>query len=254
MSGGLMRKGAWFAAACVLAIAAYYIARSPIAARFSLPLEPSVVAQPVGDLPNMPEKPVPQSYVLDGCPPEGRGGDPQLNVLKNRSDSAEYVPVSFDSLTSLTWPKSVEGLAMAQWPLSGRQFIEQYAGTPVSVEGYIANARDAAPDPATCSWTNSSYLDWHLTFTKNPRDARPQGVLVEVTPRVRMLHFWTMDVIHSLLIDDHVRVRISGWLYFDPEHAGDVGVTRSTLWEINPVMQIQVLDKNRWVPLESFSR
>ncbi len=79
-------------------------------------------------------------------------------------------------------------------------------------------------------------------------------MLAEVTPRVRLQRTWSMDSIHSLLINDHLRVRLSGWLYFDPEHPGDLGVTRSTLWEINPVMQIHVWDGARWVPLEGFAK
>ncbi len=140
---------------------------------------------------------------------------------------------------------------MADWPPASRDYIFQYAGTPISVEGYIVNLREGPPDSATCGWNNSSYLDWHLSFTKGPRDERTQSVLAEVTPRIRLKHRWTVDAIHTLIMGSHVPVRLSGWLYFDPEHPGDVGTTRSTLWEINPVMQIEVLDKARWVPLDS---
>ena len=154
----------------------------------------------------------------------------------------------------LTWPKNLERLPMSQWPASGRQFIEQYAGIPISVEGYIVNLRAGQPDPSNCDRTDGSYIDWHLAFTKGPRDDRSQGILVEITPRIRRQRDWSMADIHSLLINDHLRVRISGWLYFDPEHPGDLGVTRASLWEINPVMQIHVLDGSRWVPLEGFAR
>jgi hypothetical protein len=248
------RKTGLVAAGCVVIAAGVFALRGPLASGTLLQVPPSVVAQPVGDLPDLPDKPTPSSYALDGCPPEGKGGDPQLNFLKNRADAGNYMPVSFDSLMALTWPKNLERQPMDQWPDSGRMFIQQYAGTPISVEGYIATIREGTPDPADCSWTSSSYLDWHLAFTQNPRDDRAQSILAEVTPRVRLQREWTMDSIHALLIDNHMRVRLSGWLYFDPEHPGDVGVTRATLWEINPVMQIQVLDKNRWVPLEGMTK
>lgn len=250
MSGSFFRKSAWIAAGCAVIVMGYYLMRETLAGAVLPPIPASAAAQPVGDLPNIPKKQRPVSYTLDGCPPEGRDGDPALNVLKNRADPGDYVNVSFDSLTALTWPKNVERLPMSQWPEAGRMFISQYAGTPVSVEGYIVGVREGLPESATCNWTSNSYLDWHLYFTKNPRDERSQALLAEVTPRMRMQREWTMEAVHSLLIDDHMRVRLSGWLYFDPEHPGDVGLTRATLWEINPVMQIQVLDKARWVPLE----
>ena len=124
----------------------------------------------------------------------------------------------------------------------------------MTVEGYIVGLREGLPDPADCNWGASSYRDWHLSFTKIPRDPRSQSMLAEVTPRIRMTHRWTINSIHALIMDRHVTVRLSGWLYFDPEHPGDLGLDRSTLWEINPVMQIEVLNKDRWVPLDTLAK
>ena len=70
---------------------------------------------------------------------------------------------------------------------------------------------------------------------------------MEVTPRVRLDHKWTIDLIHAVFMGDHLPVRISGWLYFDPEHPDDVGQIRATLWEIQPVMQIEVFQKGQWL-------
>ncbi|HEX8991481.1 MAG TPA: hypothetical protein VF784_07360 [Anaerolineales bacterium] len=254
MSGSLLRKSGWVAAALIVIAGGIYLLRGPLGPKLSLPLAASVVPQPVGDLPNIPKKQPPASFTLDGCPPEGKGGDPELNILKNRTDPGAYADISFDTLTMLTWPKNVERLLMSEWPVSSRNFISQYEGTPVSVEGYIVALREGTPDSAQCNWTEGSYIDWHLSLTQNARDQRNQSVLAEVTPRIRMNHRWTMDAIHSLLIDQHLPARLSGWLYFDPEHPGDLGVTRSTLWEINPVMQIEVLQNTRWVPLDTLSR
>lgn len=254
MSVSSLTKGGMVAAAVVVLAVGIYVVRNTLGPRVVLSIPASAVAAPVGDLPNIPNKQPPASFSLDGCPPEGRGGDEQLNLLKNRSDPGDYTIVSFDSLTALTWPKNIERLPMDQWPDASRNFISQYQGTPITVEGYIVRLQEGLPEPADCNWTNSGYLDWHLSFTKNARDERSQSLLAEVTPRIRMMHRWTIDSVHSLIMDEHVPVRLSGWLYFDPEHPGDLGVTRVTLWEINPVMQIQVLYKNRWVPLDTLAK
>jgi hypothetical protein len=255
MSAGVLRRGVWIAAAIVVIAAAVYFSHRLSSMQAFLPIVPSSeFAGSGGDLPYMPEKQVPASFELDGCPPEGEGGDPQLNLLKNRVDRGDYVTVPFDSLITLTWPKNVERQRMDLWPEPSRNFISRYAGLPIKVEGYIVSVREGPPDPAGCNSDSSSYLDWHLSFTKNPRDERTQSVLAEVTPRVRLDHRWTFDSIHSLIMGVHLPVRLSGWLYFDPEHPGDLGVTRATLWEINPVMQIEVLDGTRWVPLDSLAR
>ena len=61
-------------------------------------------------------------------------------------------------------------------------------------------------------------------------------------------------MIRSVLLDNHVQVRISGWLFFDPEHPDQLGVTRATLWEIHPVMQIDVNQNGRWIPLDQLAK
>ena len=246
-------RGVWITILFLLIAVGGYFFGEPLVSDTTQPAPPSTLAQPVGDLPNMPEKPQPQQIIFDGCPPEGSGGDPELNKLKNRVDIGNYVPVSFDTLTSLTWPKSVERRNMADWSPDSRAFIEQYEGIPVMVEGYIVAAKESSPESANCDRTGVGNVDWHIWFTKGPRDDRSTAVIVETTPRVRLSHKWTLDLIRMVVMNDHLPVRISGWLFFDPEHPDDVGQTRATIWEIHPVMQIEVFQNNRWIPLDKFA-
>lgn len=247
------RRSGWIVIALLMIAVVIYFFGGPLNSNPGGFVPSSAVAQPIGDLPNMPDKPQPQGIIFDGCPPQGEGGDSELNFLKNRVDEGNYVPVSFDSLTALTWPKTAERSDMKDWSSSARAYIAQYAGIPVMVEGYVVNVREAGPESANCNRPNGGNLSWHISFTKNPRDARSQAIIAEVTPRVRYNHNWTFDLMHSAIIDDHVQVRISGWLFFNPEHPGDIGQTRATLWEIQPVMQIEVSQNGRWVPLDKFA-
>jgi len=253
MSTSFRRRSGWTAVTLLIVAAAIYLIGGSMSSSSAPPVPLSAVAQPVGDLPNMPVKPQPKEITFDGCPPEGMGGDSQLNLLKNRVDEGEYAPVSFDSLTTLTWPKSIEQHEMKDWSPSNLAFIKQYQGIPVIVEGYILSIREGGPETANCNRTNGSSLDWQIYFSKNQRDDRSQAVIVEVTPRVRLNHKWTIDLIHSVFMGDHLPMRISGWLYFDPEHPDDVGQIRATLWEIQPVMQIEVFQNGRWIQLDKFA-
>src|SRR5438105_12281328 len=60
----------------------------------------------------------PDSGTFDGCPARGDGGDPQLNLLKNRTDTAPWSPIAFSEMISWTWPHSVEKHDMASWSQS----------------------------------------------------------------------------------------------------------------------------------------
>ncbi len=81
----------WVGAAALIVLAGIYFLRGPLGLKTFPPLSSSAVAPEAGDIPNVPEKQPPHSRPLDGCPPEGKGGDPQLNLLKNRIDRGDYV-------------------------------------------------------------------------------------------------------------------------------------------------------------------
>ncbi len=253
MLSSLRGKGGWTAVTLLIAAAAIYFISGSMNSNSTPLITLSAVAQPVGDLPNMPVKPKPKQITFFGCPPEGMGGDSQLNLLKNRVDEGKYVPISFESLTTLTWPKSTEQRPMKDWSASNLRFISQYEGIPVMVEGYILSIREGLPEAANCNRENGASLDWQIYFAQNSRDDRSQAVIVEVTPRVRLNHKWTIDLVHSVFMGNHLPMRISGWLYFDPEHPDDVGQIRATLWEIQPVMQIEVFENGRWIALDKFA-
>lgn len=237
--------------AVIIAAAYFIVARSGLG---NLPFFiPATVALPMGDLPGLPNKPEPQLTTFDNCPPSGMGGDSGLNILKNRVDAGNYKPVSFDTLLTLTWPKNVEQLSTKDWSADGRAFIARYAGIPIMVEGYFGAIKENPPESANCNLANSSNKDWSIFFTKNPRDDLSQSVIVSVTPRIRASHKWTLDLLRSRIISDHYLMRVSGWLLFNPEHPQDVGKTRATLWEIHPVIQIEVFNNGRWITLDKFA-
>ena len=170
----------------------------------------------------------------------------------NRVDKGAYVPVSLDSILALTWPKSAEQTSMAAWTASGRAFISQYLGLPVVVEGYIDALREGLAEAANCNRADEANDLWRLTIIAGPKDRRSQAVIGISTPQTRVGHTWTAEFIRDSLIEGRVPVRVSGWLYFNPHNPQEVGRTRSTLWEITPVMQIEVFQDGRWNPLDKY--
>ena len=76
--------------------------------------------------------------------------------------------------------------------------------------------------------------------------------MTETTPRVRVNHKWSLDLLRPL-VDNQERVRISGWLFFDPEHPDHIEKYRITLWEIHPIMEIEVWQGDQWVPLDNLA-
>jgi len=203
-----------------------------------------------GGLPDMPVKPTPKQITFEGCPPEGDGGDPALNMLKNRVDEGDYVPVNFDAIAQLPWPTTIERRDRKNWPEAEAAEVARYEGIPVVVEGFLYNTRSQGPESPNCHGADAEHSDWHIWMVKNAGDDRTASIVVETTPRVRAQHpGWTVQKMNEAE-NDGLAVRISGWLMLDPEHPDQVGKTRGTIWEIHPVMKIELNDGGQWVLLD----
>lgn len=214
-------------------------------------------APPVGGpspFPELKEKPPPLNIVFKGCPPEGDGGDPELNRLKNRVDEASnYYQIPFDALAQLSWPKTIERKDRAKWPRGDAEAVSRYEGIPVSVEGYLAKSTLEGPESCNCHGADAELRDFHIWLIKNANDDRTNSIVVETGPRVRAKHpSWRTDTLGKIAKTDQ-KIRISGWLMLDPEHPDQVGKTRGTIWEIHPIMKIEVDQQGKWTPLDSLA-
>ncbi len=248
----LFSRMGWLVLILLIAGGAVYFFGSQFVTRAAQGIAPSAMAPSIDDFPVVTNKSQPDSITFNGCPPDGQGGDVELNLLENRTDEGKYVNLSFDTLLALRWPKNIERQAMSAWSPQSDAYIKQFQGMPVSLTGYILFTKEAPPSPANCSRNNPENADWNLTLTNNLKDVPAQGVLAAITPRVRSSHKWTLDALRTVSYQK-LQVRVGGWLLFDPSRPGDVGINRATLWEIHPVMQIEVFQDGHWIPLDKFS-
>jgi len=206
----------------------------------------------------MPQKPQPESSTFDGCPPEGVGGDPDLNKLKNRTDDGNYVAVAFGDIANLTWPGTIERKKRADWSQADTDAVSRDEGIPISIEGYLSilkngqklqGAREEGKESCNCGIDTSAHHDYHIWLRETQTSLRSTAIVIEATPPVRSKHSdWTLDKLAQIATSKQ-RVRISGWLLLDPEHPDQVGKTRGTIWEIHPIMKIEVQSGNSWQPL-----
>ncbi|MGE5431501.1 MAG: hypothetical protein ACM3QX_10525 [Syntrophomonadaceae bacterium] len=209
-----------------------------------------ISGEPRKELPQMNEKPQPRYAAFKGCPPEGDGGDPDLNRNKNRIDEGSYIPVEFDAILNLKWPKSTERRDHKNWSSDDRREIEKYEGIPVSVEGYLFGAKQSGPESCNCHGADKEFRDYHVWLVKNEGDDRTGSIVTEVTPSLRANHpNWDLKNLNKIA-RSRQKVRVSGWIMFDPEHPDQVGKTRGTIWEIHPIMRIEVNQNGKWVNID----
>ena len=198
------------------------------------------------------------SLALGDCPPEGSGAhnDPKQNVLKNRITT----PNSFDEM-SVTEFKQTFKDPQPHFPTHRRSFsAEQLAAVEpaeqrgVTLTGFILRSVKQGPEEANCEDPDRTDIHiWMYSATRQDKAQRTalrsRAVVVEATPLWQDQHpDWTATRLETIAAS-RVKVRISGWVMFDPEHPPHLGKTRGTLWEVHPVTRIQYWTGTDWQDL-----
>ncbi len=191
--------------------------------------------------------------LFHGCPVEGDAtamtrSDPDLNVLKNRTTvpTDGFKPMHFDDLAQQEVPDGVSKKHRAKWPEETLTAVKSEEMRAIQVSGFLLKKKLEGPEGPNCHSTDQSDRDFHIWLANTSEDERADAIVVEVTPRVRAEHpNWTSTNL-GRLITNKTKVRISGWILLDPEHPDQVGKTRATVWEIHPILKIEVFSTGKW--------
>ena len=222
----------------------------------TIPAEPTATVGVTSNISPTWNKPDPNTTTFDGpdghCGPTGDGGDTFTNRWKNRTDvPAQYHEVTWHAVQSLPYP--VAGKSLANWTPQQIAEIQLYQGIAVSVVGYLTAIKvqtGGSGESTNCHFTNSEEVDWHMPLVETQGNAESTAIVVETTPRVRKLHVkWTPAAL-APWVKSGAPVRISGWTMLDPEHRAHLGKYRSTLWEIHPIIRIEVFKDGQWVDVD----
>jgi hypothetical protein len=204
-------------------------------------------AQPIEAAP----KPEPGDSSFDGCGAAGSQPDYALNRRKNRVDEGIYVAVPWTVIARLPWPHGVAYRFRNQWGAGETKSVARYEGAAVVIEGYLAGSRLEVPEPPNCYSRDPDQRDYHLWLSEKAHGHQRNSIVVEITPRVRAMHNgWTGKRLDTLVAEQR-RVRVSGWLMLDQMHPEQIGITRTTLWEIHPIMHFEFESGGGWRELES---
>lgn len=197
-------------------------------------------------------KPPPIDSAFDGCGDAGSQPDYPLNRLKNRIDDGKYLRVDWKLIARLPWPTRVGYRFRNQWTESETRPVKRFEGAAVEVEGYAVTYKLEIPEPPNCYSTDPRNRDYHVWLSEHARGNQRKSIVVEITPRVRARHpGWTADRLQSL-VASQAKIRVRGWLMLDQMHPESIGGSRTTLWEIHPIMQIDWRSPNgRWLSLDS---
>src|SRR6202022_3333567 len=113
-----------------------------------------------------------------------------------------------------------------------------------SITGYVALARSGGTESANChAQVDGNFSIWMVSY---PTRDRSHSIITAITPRVSAKHpGWAIYNFYRITRRG-LQVRISGWTMLDPWYSEQLHQTQGTLWEIYPIMQVEVQQNGKW--------
>ncbi|HEY6170680.1 MAG TPA: hypothetical protein VIX80_00340 [Candidatus Kapabacteria bacterium] len=187
------------------------------------------------------------SLYFNGIPPEGKGGDPLLNLQKNRTTIPEKLETySVHQILAIPSTK-LEGTndnTRKYWSDEAKQYAAKWESKGVVVEGYLVKARESGKESA--NGNSDKYRDYHLWIVQEKNEPRSSSIIAEVTPRIKATKpSWKIENFVKLS-NKRTKVRVTGWLLWDEEHGDEVGKSRGSQWEVHPMTKFEIFEKGEW--------
>jgi hypothetical protein len=192
---------------------------------------------------------------VEPCPPDGKGGDPIANRLRNRVEvPAKYAELELPGFVKAFTPDLGAPQRREQFGAQLREYVDGHEQNGVTLSGYLVAARRASSEPANCNerarrnirlWIGE-IPEAHRSLRK---EAQADGVVAELTPNAQERHgTWRLATL-AALAKQGAKVRVSGWPFYDAEHARELGKGRGSVWEIHPVTKIEIWKNGAWQEL-----
>jgi hypothetical protein len=173
------------------------------------------------------------------CPIAGEGGTAHqvaTDKLKNRT----AIPTASDFDASVTLS------ALLHTGNDANRFSESKAGNVVA---YVDTVKNGNKETVNCHSPYVEDYDTHIEISAAPGVAAKKRVIVEITPRMRIVAAqqgldWSTNALSAALL--HRWVRVKGWMLWDYHHTGNAQNTnpggsfiwRATVWEVHPITSI----------------
>lgn len=188
------------------------------------------------------------------CNPEGSptSHDPELNRRKNRDKPPPAYAVMGVPTIMLLPSGDLYRKPRTEWSQLLRDTVKPHEDTGVALQGYLVRVKKETDESCNCDSTKD--VDYHTWISATLAEAQNRdqshAVVAEISPRTLFQHQqgWKLSTLEALA-NQHVRIRVRGWLMWDEEHPEQIGDKRGTLWEIHPIHKFEVYTSGHWTTL-----
>lgn len=213
-----------------------------------IPNFPIVVPGPPAPPPTSSPPPLaaPDADLFHGCPPSGDGGDAALNVRKNRTLPGAWEPTDLAALLGQPWPETVARRAR---PLAGPR-RHRCRGHRSARRGSHWLADRRPPGKPRIPQLPLAHRPGLSPLARRRPDPGPRPQPDRRSDAARGGPAPGVDRRGPTgPAAPPTQVRVRGWLLLDQEHPEQLGDTRATLWEIQPVLDRAVWTGTDWAAL-----
>lgn len=205
-------------------------------------------------------------FGTEKCPATGDATDtsvpdPYLNALKNRDVPPDSYTHTTVAAVTADVPRALDAgkRRRDKWKPEERKSLVKKEATGIEVIGYLAGDANLE-GKESCNCSDPIHRDYHMWLVAKPKEKQAKSMVVEISPRLLKDHpDWPK--LASKAHREGTLLRIRGWRTFDQEHpeqlhnrknhAGKIlHATRATLWEIHPILEIDVKQGAKWVPID----
>jgi hypothetical protein len=176
------------------------------------------------------------------CGPEGLATSKSGKAL-NREKNRFKMPTEADFDPEVSLPVMLA---------PGKDVTRFNSKKAATIRGFVVSVKPGGNgESCNCNAKKEDERDTHIELALAADAPETQRVIVEVTPRGRMITgaAWKTPKLRSTY--ENKWVEVSGWLLFDTMHIteaentnpGHKGNWRATCWEIHPVTKITLLDE-----------
>jgi hypothetical protein len=183
---------------------------------------------------------------FEGCPPIGDGGDPLLNILKNRDRAPELVfPVLIQQLIYDQTPALLQlDVSREKWSATALRAVAAREVFGVVLEAYVTNVQPTSRDSSNC---HSDDRNLHVYLGISPQTLAQDTIAAIVTRRILAQHPLWRRVLPTLV---GKKVRVTGWRIWNQTHVATVGRFSACPSELHPVTKIEFERDGHWIPLD----
>ncbi|HXN06764.1 MAG TPA: hypothetical protein VN944_06850 [Nitrospiria bacterium] len=127
------------------------------------------------------------------------------------------------------------------------EYLEKNENRAITLEGFLLDFSQEMEAEVPCK--SPAKKELRLWVGAGPVQAKSYAVLVELPIHSKDKQDRAKLGRLQVALKRNTKIKISGWVLYNPENPDQYGRIRGTLWEISPITRIEIWENGKWKEL-----